>query len=219
MATKWVGAGSVVRLTIRGSLFNQTVMTSFDWQMDTAAVGTQDGAAASILFNSLVRLPGGVYAAYLAVMPDSWVPVANDWQWISPQRYRKDTFDTSGDAPTGGITTTPNLACAISFQGIGASRREQATKHLPGVGGADIDEGVLKPGYLLAVAGVISGAQVQMTRLGVTFFPSIYGRYIPADPTRVPPYPGQAEKVTPISAGFSNDKARTMRRRTVGLGI
>lgn len=214
---KLVGSQDVAMVSFLGDLHGQRVITTWHYMIDISTVGTQDGQALATAMKNFFIGPGKLYSRYLAVMPAEWVAEFMDIQWIAATRYRKDSF-TRTDIGAGGTTSVSNLACAITLQGDQASRRTQAVKHIPGVGGADATAGILNGAYLALAEALRNEASADIVVTGTTLHPIIYGRAITADPTHVPPIAGQTEKKTLISSGFVNSKVRVQRRRTVGLG-
>lgn len=215
-----IAVGWVLSATFRGELFNQLVMTTFNYEVTEVPGG---GAPSNILaitqFNTAFLAPGDMIDDYTNAMPVEYNLVAMDYQWIAPLRYRKvSKFDAAGPG-NGGTTTTPNLAACITLAGDRATRRTVSTKHLPGLGGADIDDGILNGGAIARYGVVATQAQAAVVAAGTTYKPIIYGRFIAPFTKCGKDYPGQPELTTLIEFGFPQVTARVMRRRTVGVGV
>lgn len=213
---KPVRDGAVCQVSILGVLHAQTVITTWHYRfLQTTPVFVEGDTVADQIST---RIIAGLYGSYTAIMPVEWTATSIDIQWITPVRYRKKVYPRA-DAGGGGTTTTANMAAALTLQGDAATRRAQATKHIPGLGSGDILAGTLRPAYL-ALLNTLGGSAVAdlVFALGQAE-PVIYGRFIAADPTTTPPTPGQPELITTVTTYNVNPNARVQRRRTVGLGV
>lgn len=213
---KPVRDGNVAQVNVVGTLCGQTVINTFHYRFGQTTPVWVDGDTIAIAIKT--AFVTNVYGSYVAAMPPEWSAVAIEVQWISPTRYRKSRFLRT-DVGTGNTTQFPNTSASITLQGDVATRRAQASKHIPGVGELDVTAGVLTLDYMGLMIALADALKAVMPMASGTATPVIYGRYIPADPTAVPPVAGQPESIIDVSTYYINPNARVQRRRTVGLGV
>ncbi len=127
-----IASNSVVQVTTRGLLFNQTVMNVWHWRWEQGTTPITDGA------NALEDLQAALEASgwrdsYQAMLAPQVINIYWDFQWIHPTRYVKRTnvLGPSGTAPD--ATTVTNLAAALEFRSDIATRRGSGTKHIAGI--------------------------------------------------------------------------------------
>lgn len=214
-----IASNSVVQLTVRSKLFNQTVINTFHWRWEVGTVPITDGASA------LDDLEGELEAnawrdSYQAMLAPQCLNGVADLQWIHPTRYQKRSyvFFPAGSNPLD--TTVTNLAAALEFRADIATRRAQSTKHIPSVGGLTTVGGLLNNGFLGTMDDFRVVHMLPIALLAGTFRPIIYGRARPAyTDSHGVVHPALPVSTLPITTSESKDTVRVMRRRTVGVGI
>lgn len=215
-----VGANNVLQLTLRGTLFGQTMMNTFHWQQRSAGGTFTDAAAFLSDFNDDLSIADTFYDQWRTCVPALMVNIFADLQWIYPDRFVKRTFVLF---PVGGaahVPTTANLASVITLRGDIASKRSIGDKHLPGLGGNAIALGQVTAGQIAQMEEFGARAIQPVTVGGHVMEPIIFGRPRPEYTDRHgvvhPALPASYIRVT---QWISQTTARVMRRRTVGVGI
>lgn len=215
-----ISGNAVCQVTLFGTLFGQTVMNVFHYRLDLAGGTVAAGGAFLQDFNDALNAGGGFYETYVNSLPAQVLNIRADLQWIDPDRFIKRTFVVN---PTGGFThipTTANLAAVIELRANIASRRSVGTKHLPGLGGTGVANGLVTAALMAQIEEFGDQAILDVTVGLRTMRPIIFGRARPAytkpDGTVMPALPKSYKEV---SGYVTHDTARVMRRRTVGLGI
>jgi len=215
-----IDVGWCLSVTFRGRLCGQTTMTTFNYAVAEIEAGPVPSNVLAITdFNTAIVVAGNLKPDYMDAMPQNYELVAIDYQWIVPLRYRKQTI-LFGDFGTNEVDAeTANLAGVFTLHGERAGRRFIANKHLPGLAGADVANGILGGPQLARLTAVKTQALANVVGGGVTWVPVIYGRYIAPYTKCGVAKPGQPQLLTTVTGGDVWDTVRVMRRRTVGVGI
>lgn len=208
---------TIMQLSIVGDQFDQQTITTFHWKYDGPNI--PDGRNALNLFGLLLDQPGGLMEAYANATPLSLVNIKQVLQWIAPQRFRslvRVSAFNAGLKPTAELT---NIACALTITGDEASRRAQATKHIPAPGD-QYNDGIFDGGYTAAVGAIWQAYRATEPLLAGTMIPGIWGPPRKATVDKcgnvVPAVPSKWSPATGASVG---DTVRVMRRRTVRIGV
>lgn len=213
-----VAANAVCQVTFRGRLHGQVVQNQFYLQNTSGGI-IGDGAAAFTTLNTQLVGLGGAYTMWRSQISVSVEDIVIDYQWISPDRFRKRTIVPL--VTTGALAETEytNTAAAFTLHGDISGPRRVFTKHLPGIPEEVVVDGLLDGGYVTDL-GVMADAMIGTLPVGPNVFTWVgYGRFRAANPTHVPPLPELPELVTLLTGHTIGDTSRVMRRRTVGLGI
>lgn len=215
-----VTANSVMQVTLRGTLFNQTVMNTFHYRVDSGGGVLADGAAALSQMNDALGIPDSFYDTYQRVLPPQVVNIIADLQWIDPDRFVKRTFPV-WPLGTGAFTaTTPNLSAVLELRGDIADKRSIGTKHIPGLGGVAVAGGLVQAALLADLEEFGQQARLPQTVGGRTMTPIVFGRARAAYTDKFGVlHPAIGKSYRPITEFTVQTTARVMRRRTVGLGI
>lgn len=215
-----VGGNSVCQLTIRSTLFSQTVMNIFHYRLDLAGGVVAAGSAFLSDFNDALQAGGGMFETYINCMPAQVTNIVADLQWVDPDRFVKRTFVVN---PLGGfshVPTTANLASVLELRANIADKRSIGSKHLPGLGGTAVAGGIVQAALLAQIEEFADQCPLSVP-VGVrTMRPIIFGRARPSYTNRhgvvIPAIPKSYREV---ASYVIHNTARVMRRRTVGVGI
>jgi len=208
-----LGVNDVVHIVYKGTLFSQQVMTNLTYRVSaTTSTDTIAGDQLSIatefsnaLNDLVIKLRALTTADY----------TLNDvsCQRILPVRMTITEVNTGGLAgQRAGTCDTANIAAVFTRKTTFAGRKQRSTLHMYGMSNSDIAAGVLSAGYqtdLISFASETKDTQIVTNGVAqtITLVPVIVHR--PLGPTNF-------DDIVDFDI---NTLARTMRRRTVGLGI
>lgn len=214
-----IAARSVCQVTIRGTLFNQVVMNTFHYRLD----GTSSLINGSLFldnFSAVLTAPGNLIDAWEGVVPAQVINHFLDLQWIDLDRFVKKTYvvGTEGGSPLG--TTSTNQAAVLELRADIADKRSISSKHIPGLGGSGIVAGQLSFDKTAEMSTVGEASVLPLTVGTRIMTPIIFGRARAAytDKHGVV-HPAIGKSYREVSQFIVQATARTMRRRTVGVGI
>jgi hypothetical protein len=202
---------------MRAFLFGQRVMNTF-YYMFTSGAPLTDGSAFLDDFNVALEGAGGVYDAWKGCVSSDVINITADLQWISPSRYVKKTYIVGPVGDLGGTALT-NTASVLTMRSVIADRRSLAHKHLPGLPNGEATGGIISGALSGALDNLGSQLALDVAVLGRTMSPIVYGRARPAYTDKHGNlHPALPESKRLIDSWIVSDTARTMRRRTVGVG-
>jgi len=208
---------AVCSVSLRAFLFNQRVMNTFYYQF-TAGANITDGAAFLLDFNGQLDAGGQLYDAWKGCVSSDVINITADLQWITPTRYVKRTFIVGPVGDLGGTTLT-NVSSVVTLRSSRADRRSLAHKHLPGVPSGEVANGLISGALSGALDNLGDQASLDVTVGARTMSPVVYGRPRPAYTDKHGNFhPALPESIRLIDTHIVGDTARTMRRRTVGVG-
>lgn len=194
-----------IAVTFEGFLAGQQMLSCLHYEV-TAPTSTPDGRTALTALGNNLALAGGLSQAYLECCSAELNECSIYVQKIAPQRYLP--INLAAFSPIG-LNVNPalptNVAVAITKQAEAAGRKNVGTLHMPAVPTAFIAESGVQPGALATYQAFATLMALQVTAGGVTYRPIIFNRAAPA----TSPF---------IFSAFPREFARTMHRRTVGLG-
>jgi len=208
-----LGVNDVVHIIYHGTLFSQKVMTNYAYRVsantstDTISI---DQVSIATFFSNAVN-PMVSQLRGLTTADYSLTDVS--CQRILPVRMTIASVATGGLAGLrAGTCDTPNVASVFTRKTTFAGRKQRSTIHLYALPNSEITSGMLDGGYLADLQAYAS------TTLGTALVPAAGGGQITLRPVIVhrPLAPGNYDDVVDSDV---NDRCRTMRRRTVGLGI
>jgi len=205
-----LSVGDVVQMTIRGTLFNQRIMSTFHYGI-SALTGAPDDSTVFSELNAAMSAAGKIQKKYLAVCPSEYVPTDVWYQVIKPVRFalRKKAW-LAGTTTSTFSAGTANVAQVVYRRGAMGRRDNVSTLHIPSPTHESwIFQGLLTEDAKLAL-GPLCVEMLQnysTTTGGALFYPVINNK----GPL--------VTDITPIVDAFYDDESRVMRRRTVGRGI
>lgn len=202
--------GDRVMVTLVGELFNQVTMSTFCYGLSSiTGVNTQEAALTRL--DAAFSLSGGLYDKYLACIPAQFDLTEVWMQVISPARYVKFTFTTGAGLGTlaANTLTSANAAAVIVRRGELGNRSNVSTLHVPlGQTAGCMSLGNLGADVQTPLADLATQMKAQVSTT------TVIGTYIP-----VINHGPNVGDFSPIVSTTVKQTVRTMRRRTVGLGI
>jgi len=215
-----IAGNAVCQVTVRSRLFNQVVMNTFMYRLDSAGGVVADGAAFLSDFHDELAGAGQLYELLLDCYSPQVTLINADLQWIDIDRFRKRTFVVGPQGSAGWISTTANLAATVELSGDVADKRGRGVKHIPGLGGTAVVSGLLDPAVVATLEDFALGATLPVTVGTRTMTPIVFGRarpsYVNKHGVTVPAIPKAYRIITNFAVPST---VRVMRRRTVGGGI
>jgi hypothetical protein len=207
-----INFGDVLEVIIHGSLFSQQIKTRFHYQCLDASTEADPVNACTTFAGSWKAGAVSPFLSFLAVCPPEYNADLLTVQLISPTRYRPGQNAVNLPGTNATSTTTTNQAAVITRAGIFAGRPHVGSIHIPGLAGANMLDGNLTAAFRILTGTLASKMLNNFTDLadGTTLVRPVIYHY------RKPPLP--ALNPTPLYTAFTQLTARTMRRRTVGVG-
>lgn len=203
----------VFLVTYRGVLHNQTIMTTYWYQLKTIPAGGGSIIDASNNLATALAVAAGHQETYLWITPSNYL-LQEVWiQCVFPTRYRKTVYTRGLPGLSINSSSTTNVSCSIARAGEVAARNTQGGVRIP-LSPDDVTNGNLSAG-MLAIAG--SHVTQMKTVLGVApnwvWWPGMLSHVYDGD--------GNIVQTFFTLTGFVTlqGSARVVRRRTVGLGI
>ena len=200
---------AVFLTTMRYSFVAQRLMNTFTWKLEANSTNLTVDAVANAM-NVFFAGAGGLYAKLDILRDNNCVMDDIQIQMIYPNRYAASGFPrgAAGTSPDSTPMDMIHTTGVVTFRSVEATRRGVSNKHLPLAAGTTyILAGVLTNACKTALSDV--GNSVLGTAAigsGVTLSPVIYHR-------------GVTPVTSKIESFLVNPQVRTMRRRTVGVGI
>ena len=200
--------GNIVQLTYKWDVNGETCLSVFN-AVCTIAFTTPDA-------NTTLRQLADLAATRTFPLTDALANCISNQVDLDGVRTQilwptRSVFVDAISAVTGGVDTLcsyTNVSAAITRRGVTAGRKNVSTLHVPGVPDGQADAGVWGADYRLL--------------LNTLALKVIDNWVVGADPGRLKPIiyrkssPTESQRVTSTAVQFTT---RTMRRRTVGLGI
>lgn len=200
--------GSILEATFRGTVNAQRCLTILHYRLKTTSP-LPDGAGALNTIAHQLQQVGGLQDIMLQAIASNAVLGALRLQWVYPNRYIFDEFNENvGPGKwTSGPCNAPNLAAAIEKRTNKSGRAFRGTTHLWGVPQDSLAGGLFGANYTIKLDALADKIpEVIVTTSAGTLTPIIYNRHAPVGSL-------------PIESALAQGEVRTMRRRTVGLGI
>lgn len=199
--------GDIVRVTIVGSLFQQTIMTVLDYKVTVSSLDTIRVVANAL--DAQFDAANDLYDSYRAVTPPEYTHTFTWIQTIRPVRYTKSIFAVDSPGTNATPTKVSNVAAVITKRSESATRRGLGSVHMP----------------IAPTAGGVTNGQIvapMKTLLNTLGDKIVLDRTVLAGlTTMVPVIVNSAFAFPPIEYKdyITQATSRVMRRRTVGLGI
>lgn len=201
--------GDQYLVTIRSVLNNQAVLSTYCYRLQVLDPAFNTSGAVAAQMQAVFMLPGGLIPTYRSCCPTNMTINGTQIQVIRPVRFVSDFFAIGLNGTGGSTSEAQNLACTITRKGDLANRKCIGSLHIPlPTGPLSVLGGVIQP--LQSAAMLAHGTQMIATvapGLSTTqLIPILNNKNV---------FPGwnQVRVCTPQLA------ARTMHRRTLGLGI
>lgn len=206
-----IAVNDLTLVTHVGQLCGQRVMSTFAFRCSAVVGGPHDLATVyDALFASLSTPATGLFARYLACCPDNLDAVATWIQKVYPLRYAKRIYApilTNGTVGTDAVTA--NIQASITRRGELGTRESVSHLNVPApTTSVEALVGEWEAGYKVTLNALATAlpSQVNVLAGNVSFKPTIIN-----SPQPIP--------WTDIAEAFIQTEVRTMRRRTVRLGI
>jgi hypothetical protein len=208
-----VAQGDVFLVNAIGAAFGQTIMNTWTYVINTVGAGVDEAAAATEMIRLVSNIGGGgniLETKLLALLPTSYQLVRWTAQKIFPQRFRLVTQGRAVPGTNVGLCNAPNQAAVITRATPLAGRSMQSSLHIGPLPQDALTQtaGNLTFGYQAILANLAGACLTPLA--GVTpIFSALAAIY----------HKGSNPFFTNLSVAFGQLTIRTMRRRTVGLGI
>lgn len=198
-----IPVNAILEATIRGILAQQTTLSVFHYMLNDAAI--PDGEAFFTPFNASFNVATGVVDLYRLACCEDFSLQEVTYQWISPTRFRKKSFAPFiGGGAIVDNSLPPNVAQVVTKRSDVATRHGVGTLHVPSVPFGQVDQGIISVPQLAKLNSLAATLSALLVTARMT--PILLNRAAPAQsPT--------------ITSAVAQRTVRTMRRRTVGLGI
>lgn len=201
--------GDIFLMTFQGMWHNQTILTTFHYQISEIVAGPPTvGAMADQLYANISAV-NNLKDTFLKCCPPQY-SLQQTWiQKILPTRILKNTYGPSAPGTNTATSTTANLQCSVIRRGEAATRHGLGAIRVPFPNLlATASNGGIPPEYAAFLTAVKDEMiDPQAGPLG-TFSPVL----IPSrNPTII--------QAVPILYGEVKNTIRTQRTRTVGHGI
>lgn len=215
-----INGNAVCQATFKSKVFGQTCINTFHWRLDLGGGTLTNGALFLDDFFDELNTPGGFNAKLSAAYGQAVLAVEVDLQWIDPDRFRANNYVVIGGGLGAWLATTANTAATLELRGDIADKRGRGIKHIPGIGGTAIAQGLIAAPTVVALQELGLAASFDVLVGARIMSPIVFGRaragYTKPDGTVVPPLPKAYRPVTSFAVPLTS---RVMRRRTVGVGI
>lgn len=203
--------GQIYLSSFYGKLSGQTVISTWTHVLEvTSGSPTVDQIYAGMNADFAgINTDGKMAQAYRTAAAANFTLEQYRVQCIYPIRYAAAAFNKgyAGTQATDALTT--NNAVVIYRRGDLGSRKDQSSLHFPAAPTSQFTDGIVSPVYRAAeMESIRTKSLATVTLLGgtVNLKPCIFHR-------------GPQPFYSLITFGVVQDTVRTMRRRTVGLGI
>lgn len=202
-----ISLGNIVEVTTIFHDSNQVIMNLFHYKFFSGPVITDGRAALQDLMDAM-QAGGGFTQKYAQCISQNIADINLFAQWIYTTRYsKKESLNPIGPGLVAADRVSPNLAVAITKRGDLANKHNVGTIHMGGVPNTFQEFGnVTAAGFLAYDDFRLTASASITTALGRVYHPLIFNREDPGASVEV-------------STTFTQTTTRTMRRRTVGLGI
>ena len=202
-----VAVGSIVELTVLGTLYQQRVMNVFHYRIKTLG-SNADGHDALFKINDAFEVGGGTNEKLLQCVSVDVGQLTNRLQWITPVRYRAREFSNT---ETNGLVAVacelPAVSASVEFAGELADRHGIGRKSIFGVPTTAYNDGRPTSTYFTTLSAfAVSAVGNLTTDTGMVLEPVIFNRANPADSRTI------------VQGGPKNEM-RTQRTRIIGRGI
>jgi hypothetical protein len=207
-----VGSGSIVEVVFEQQEVDQSVLNVFHYRLNNDTDFVVDGdAVTQLIANWLLIGLGNIPALIKPAFNTQWQYLRLRTQWITPTRYTPLSYSTGAGPGTNVNAPLPqNCATTITKRGLLAGRHSIGSSHWAGMTTADLASGVITAGRLATMVGigdkVFATIDTSSVPGSIDLVPVIFNRVTPAASLNVVDFVVQST-------------SRTMRRRTVGLGV
>lgn len=201
--------GAIVEVAVVGDIFGQTTMNVWHYKVTTISTTVNPLTEVRDFVTQHFVLPGGaIWDVLHPLLPNEWFAEHVSGQAVAPTRQRRVQVLGLG-VGTGGASLTTNLQASLTLQTNLGGRNQIGGKRIC-MPSSQSDDGKLDVLYTPKMTDLGIACMLPLTEaLGNgTYTPVIYHRGMapPADSNDITGYIVQPQ-------------TRTIRRRTVGLGI
>lgn len=214
-----VVSGDVLRIDVLGILFGQSIVTTFAYQATTNGDGPNvvtDCREIAADFRAGTVNP---FLAFLACCSPQYVADRIRVQDVFPVRYRAGFSTANLPGTNANATTSTNQAATITRGGKLAQRDNIGSIHIPGLANANMVGGLIESTFL-GLMGTLATRMLNpwtSAASGVSMTPVLIQPFRPAV-TTPPTKPARPFEAVDLVFAIPQETARTMRRRTVGVG-
>lgn len=204
--------GDILDVIIVGDLLGQQIISKFNYVIIGDSTATDVITACTTFAGSWKAGAVSPFLSFLACCPPEYTAEQVRVQKIAPVRYVPGVNNVGLPGTNDQHATTANLASTITRSGQLSGRPYISTLHVPGLSGTNVANGELVAGFKVLLGTCASKILNDFIDLsdGTTYArPCIYHR-------RKPPLAPLVQ--TNLFRAVSGLTARTMRRRTVGIG-
>ena len=207
-----ISTNGIVSLVVEGTVLEQRMLTVLHLRRITATNGATTVTAdlADILFE-MQPVAGGqdwLQTLYLACCANNFTLDRFVAQQIFPTRSVKVTRTVGLAGTVGSPCEIPNVSGVLTKRTVLAGRNQVGSIHMPAVATAEMDNGVLEAAQLVRYANLSASLLTNVVHAAPD---AEYDLVI-----HHPQFPGTFNKVNDI---LTQDTVRTMRRRTLRLGV
>lgn len=208
-----VNVGDIFQFRMLGQVNNQSTISVFNYRVSSVVGAPLPGPIADAI-NALQILPAGAAGAALPCLPSNWSGGGVECQRIYPKALRSvvrsDVWAPNGTNAS--VANTSNVSQVITRRTDNSGRDQVSDLHLPApTATAAIVNGFLSAAQqaLLATYAPVLYTSISVLAGAATFDPVIYHKVV-----------AEGQPNYDIVTSFKvQQTVRTMRRRTVGLGI
>lgn len=205
-----VAAGHIMEVTFSGLLYGQRLMNIFHLLTVTTPTATAEIVSQNDMITRLRPLGSAdLVTPYLACMSDQYTFDTLRCQYVYPQRIRASTLGTSVAGALSGAAGPTNTSGFLEFITDFAGRKYRGGMHMGALPDAVIVSGKLTSPQIVRYSTFCTSFLLPIAEVGGT------GSWVTTVLHRTHPLSGAN---TIITGAFAQTTARTMRRRTVGVG-
>jgi len=204
-------AGSVLEVRINGEVFAQKCMTVLHYRVIGASSLDPGGPEETDFLDTIsIGAPFDIMSAYTSCQGATYLNTRMDAQYVASTRYVNVSKVIAEPGLRVGAVTAQNVSAVVTKRTVFAGRDQVGSYHLPGIRASDYASGKLVAG-LITDLGTLNGVLAQnviSTVGGGEYQPVLYHR------GEIAP-----NNVDVITQWVVQDSIRTMRRRTLGVGM
>lgn len=205
-----VSAGHIMEVTFSGLYYGQRLMSIFHLLTTNTPTTTAEIASQDDMITRLRPLGSAdLVTGYVHCLSDQFTFDTLRCQYVYPQRIRASTLSTSVPGTVAGAGGPTNTAGFLEFITDFAGRKYRGGMHLGALTDGSIVAGMITAAQLTRYSSFCTEFLLPIAESGGT------GRWVTTILHRTAPLTGAN---TIITGAFPHATARTMRRRTVGVG-
>lgn len=207
-----MNVNDIVEVSVLGTLFNQNIVSKFHYEVISTSTTLDPITASNTWAAGWLASVNSPMGAFINCCPPQYNANQIRVQIIKPTRWRAGQNNINVPGANAVATTSSNQSAVVTKTTAFSGRPFVGSLHIPGLAGGNILNGELTAAYK-TIVGVLC------TQIGKVFSDLIdgttQGRPVIYHPRKAP-----APVLPPSAIGLciAQPTARTMRRRTVGVG-